>query len=60
MTEHTKTDGLGEPAVAAPANPEAWRAAPRNARYLRLRFAETALPTPRLAIAGIGGFTAKR
>jgi len=30
--EHTKTDGLGEPAVAAPANPEAWRAAPRNAR----------------------------
>lgn len=34
--------------------------APRNARYLRLRFAETALPTPRLAIAGIGGFTATR
>ena len=30
------------------------------ARYLRLRFAETALPTPRLAIAGIGGFTATR
>lgn len=34
--------------------------APRNARYLRLRFAETALPTPRLAISGIGGFTATR
>ncbi|MBB3910747.1 alpha-L-fucosidase [Sphingomonas desiccabilis] len=34
--------------------------APRNARFLRLRFAETALPTPRLAVAGIGGFTAQR
>ncbi|NIJ20349.1 alpha-L-fucosidase [Sphingomonas naasensis] len=33
-------------------------AAPRDARYLRLRFDETALPEPRLAIAGIGGFTA--
>ncbi len=32
----------------------------RAARYLRLRFAETALPQPRLAIAEIGGFTAPR
>lgn len=33
---------------------------PRRARYLRLRFAETALPKERLAIAGIGGFTTGR
>lgn len=33
---------------------------PRSARYLRLGFAETALPQPRLAIAEIGGFTAPR
>ncbi len=32
----------------------------RSARYLRLRFAETALPEPKLAIAEIGGFTAPR
>jgi len=30
----------------------------RRARYLRLTFAETAAPAPRIAIAGIGGFTA--
>lgn len=35
-------------------------AQPRPARYLRLRFAEPALPEPRLAIAEIGGFTAPR
>lgn len=29
----------------------------RRARYLRLTFAETAVPMPRIAIAGIGGFT---
>ena len=29
-----------------------------SARYLRLTFAETAVPAPRIAIAGIGGFTA--
>ncbi|HYC94546.1 MAG TPA: alpha-L-fucosidase [Sphingomicrobium sp.] len=29
----------------------------RRARYLRLTFAETATPAPRIAIAGIGGFT---
>ncbi|QAY79144.1 alpha-L-fucosidase [Sphingosinicella sp. BN140058] len=34
--------------------------APRAARFLRLRFAELSVPAPRLAIAGIGGFTAKR
>ncbi|PSJ40010.1 alpha-L-fucosidase [Allosphingosinicella deserti] len=34
--------------------------APQIARYLRLRFAELALPAPRLAIAGVGGFTAAR
>jgi alpha-L-fucosidase len=32
----------------------------RTARYLRLRFSETALPEPKLAIAEIGGFTAPR
>lgn len=32
----------------------------RPARYLRLRFAETALPEPKLAIAEIGGFTTPR
>ncbi|GAA0732007.1 alpha-L-fucosidase [Sphingomonas sp. ABOLD] len=32
----------------------------RPARYLRLRFAETALAEPKLAIAEIGGFTAPR
>lgn len=34
--------------------------APRAARFLRLRFAELSVAAPRLAIAGIGGFTAKR
>ncbi|MDP9422269.1 MAG: alpha-L-fucosidase [Pseudomonadota bacterium] len=29
----------------------------RRARYLRLTFAETATPAPRIAIAGVGGFT---
>jgi alpha-L-fucosidase len=29
----------------------------RVTRFLRLTFAETASPSPRLAIAGIGGFT---
>jgi alpha-L-fucosidase len=32
----------------------------RTARYLRLRFAEAALPEPKLAIAEIGGFTRPR
>lgn len=31
--------------------------APRKTRFLRLRFAETAVTMPRMAIAGIGGFT---
>ena len=35
-------------------------AVPRQARYLRLTFAETAVAAQRLAIAGIGGFTATR
>lgn len=35
-------------------------AAPREARYLRLTFAETAIDAPKLAIAGVGGFSAKR
>ncbi|UIJ44311.1 alpha-L-fucosidase [Sphingomonas cannabina] len=35
-------------------------ATPRQARYLRLTFAETAVTARRLAIAGIGGFTATR
>ncbi|MGK6320470.1 alpha-L-fucosidase [Sphingomonas sp. DT-204] len=34
-------------------------AVPRQARYLRLAFAETAVAAQRLAIAGIGGFTAR-
>ncbi|HEX8446086.1 MAG TPA: alpha-L-fucosidase [Sphingomonas sp.] len=33
---------------------------PRPARYLRLGFAQTAVPADRLAIAGIGGFTQRR
>lgn len=33
--------------------------AAREARYLRLRFDEPALPEPRLAIAGVGGFVAR-
>lgn len=35
-------------------------ARPRNARFLRLTFAETAIPAARLAIAGIGAFTTRR
>ncbi|KQT34629.1 alpha-L-fucosidase [Sphingomonas sp. Leaf412] len=35
-------------------------AAPRPMRYLRLAFAETAVPARRLAIAGIGGFAPRR
>jgi alpha-L-fucosidase len=33
---------------------------PRTARFLRLRFAETAVPAQRLAIAGIGGFVVRQ
>jgi len=33
---------------------------PRTARFVRLRFAETAVPAQRLAIAGIGGFIVRQ
>lgn len=64
----TSTDGTNwEPAAAGEFSNIAYAlstqripfATLRDARYLRLRFDETALAEPRLAIAGIGGFVGR-